>query len=69
MSEMECKREEVGRAEVRVQKFETRTPSGTRALPVNARAFISAFFPFTSALPFSIALERHSLYLAPDELC
>jgi len=52
-----------------MQKFETRMSSGIRALPVNAPAFISAFSLLISALPFSVALERHSLYLAPDEFC
>ena len=69
MSEMECRREEVGKAEVRMQKFKTTIPSDARALPVNAPAFISAFCLLISALPFSVAVERHSLYLAPDELC
>ena len=69
MSEVECGREESERQKLRMQKLKTRMSSGICALPVNAPAFISAFSLLISALPFSVALERHSLYLAPDEFC
>src|SRR5215469_5126691 len=50
-----------------MQKFKTRRPGGTLALPGNTPALTSALF--LSALSFPVALEGHSLYLAPDDFC
>jgi hypothetical protein len=71
MSEAESRSDKVGKEEAGMQEFKTRVITGARARPVTAAAFISAFFLFIllSALAFSVALRRHSLYLAADEFC
>jgi hypothetical protein len=71
MSEAELTSDKVGKEEARMQEFKTRVTTGARAWPVTAAALISAFFLLilVSALAFSVALRRHSLYLAADEFC
>jgi hypothetical protein len=67
MSEAECRREEVGQGSKNAKLQNNHVPWHTRM--VNAPALPSALFSLVSAFSFSVALERHSLYLAADEFC